>query len=282
MSRRRLAAKDGGPTRPLVLIRGGGDLATGVAARLHRSGFCVVVLEIAQPRAIRRSVALAEAIYAGEVDVEDMHGVRCADVGAVRGALDQGWIPVLVDPAADSRHVLEPLALIDARMRKVPPELGLEAAPFVVGLGPGFTAGVDCHAVVETQRGHHLGRVLWQGQAAPDSGVPEAVAGHDRDRVLRAPESGTLQARLPLGAMVRAGAEIARVGSVPLLAPFDGALRGLLHDGLEVVQGEKVGDLDPRGVPAYCFEISDKSLAVGGGVLEALLSRPEIRRRLGG
>lgn len=282
MSGRRPAAKGRRPTRPLVLIRGGGDLATGVAARLHRSGFDIVVLEIAEPRAIRRLVALAEAIFAGQVDVEDLHGVRCADVEAARAALADGWIPVLVDPTADSRLVLEPVALVDARMRKVPPELGLEAAPFVVGLGPGFTAGVDCHAVVETQRGHHLGRVLWQGQAAPDSGVPEAVAGHDRDRVLRAPASGVLEARQPLGGFLHAGDEIARVGGVSLRAPFGGVLRGLLHDGLEVTEGEKVGDIDPRGVPAHCLEISDKSLAVGGGVLEALLARPEIRRRLGG
>ncbi len=268
-------------SRPLVLIRGGGDLATGVAARLYRTGFDVVVLEVPQPRAIRRLVALAEAVHAGRVRIEDLHGVHCADAGAARSALAEGLVPVLVDPQADSRAAFQPVALVDARMRKAPPELGLEAAPFVVGLGPGFTAGVDCHAVVETQRGHHLGRVLWQGQAALDSGVPEAVVGHDRDRVLRAPTAGVLEALVPLGAVVQAGEEIARIGGVPLRAPFAGALRGLLHDGLEVVQGEKVGDLDPRGVPAYCREISDKSLAVGGGVLEALLSQPEIRRRLG-
>lgn len=267
--------------RPLVLIRGGGDLATGAVARLHRTGFGVVVLEAPQPRAIRRLVALAEAVYAGRAEIEDLHGVHCADVEAARSALAEGLIPVLVDPQADSLAAFQPVALVDARMRKSPPELGLGAAPFVVGLGPGFTAGVDCHAVVETQRGHHLGRVLWQGQAAPDSGVPEAVAGHDRDRVLRAPAAGVLEALVRLGAVVRAGDVIARIGGVPLRAPFDGALRGLLHDGLEVVRGEKVGDLDPRGVPAYCREISDKSLAVGGGVLEALLSQPEIRRRLG-
>lgn len=281
MKPREQPARASRTSRPLVLIRGGGDLATGVAARLHRTGFDVVVLEVPQPRAIRRLVALAEAVYAGRAVIEDLHGVHCADVEAARSALSAGLIPVLVDPQADSRAALHPVALVDARMRKGPPELGLEAAPFVVGLGPGFTAGVDCHAVVETQRGHHLGRVLWQGQAAPDSGVPEAVAGHDRDRVLRAPAAGVLEALVPLGAVVRAGDEIARMGGVPLHAPFAGTLRGLLHDGLEVVQGEKVGDLDPRGVPAYCREISDKSLAVGGGVLEALLSQPEIRRRLG-
>lgn len=281
MRRQGRASRDPRTGAPLVLIRGGGDLATGVAARLHRTGFKVVVLEVPQPRAIRRLVALAEAVYAGQVVIEDLLGVRCADVEAACDALAGGQIPVLVDPEASSRAAFRPIALVDARMRKIPPELGLEAAPFVVGLGPGFTAGVDCHAVIETQRGHHLGRVLWEGQAAPDTGVPEAVAGHASDRVLRAPAAGVIGACVPLGSMVRKGEEIARVSGVPLRAPFDGALRGLLHDGLEVAEGDKVGDIDPRGVPAYCREISDKSLAVGGGVLEALLSKVEIRRRLG-
>ncbi|MEW6566957.1 MAG: selenium-dependent molybdenum cofactor biosynthesis protein YqeB [Chloroflexota bacterium] len=286
MSRRRaqsgLAAHVVEASRPVVLIRGGGDLATGVAARLHRSGFAVVILEVPRPLAVRRLVALAEAVYVGQVEIEDLRGLVCLSAEAARAALVDGWIPVVVDPEAECRHLLQPAALVDARMRKAPPELGLEAAPFVVGLGPGFTAGVDCHAVVETQRGHHLGRVLWHGQAAADTGLPEPVAGFDRERILRAPASGRIEASRPLGALVRRGEEVARVGGAPLLAPFDGALRGLMHDGLEVAAGDKIGDLDPRAVPIYCFEISDKALAVGGGVLEALLSQPEIRRQLRG
>lgn len=269
------------PTRPLVLIRGGGDLATGVAARLHRAGFSVVVLEIAQPLAVRRLVALAEAAYAGQVVIEDLRGLRCADVETALAALRDGWIPVLVDPEAGCRSQLRPGALVDGRMLKASPELGMEAAPLVIGLGPGFTAGLDCHAVVETHRGHHMGRVLWRGGAEPDTAIPEPMAGFDRERILRAPASGAIEGRRPLGSVVRKGDDIALVGGVPLVAPFDGALRGLMHDGLVVAQGTKIGDLDPRGVASYCFEISDKSLAVGGGVLEALLSRPEIRRRLG-
>ncbi len=267
---------------PLVLVRGGGDLATGAAVRLHRCGFAVVVTEIERPLAVRRRVALAEAVYAGSITIEEVTGRRAAAAEAVAAILEAGEIPVLVDPEACSREVLAPLALVDGRMRKAPSEIGLEAAPFVVGLGPGFTAGVDCHAVVETKRGHRLGRVIWNGQAEPDTGVPGRVAGYDVDRVLRAPASGVIRGLKAIGDLVQAGEAIAEIEGAVLLAPFDGALRGLLHDGLAVEVGAKIGDLDPRKDPSYCFLISDKSLAVGGGVLEALLSQPAIRSALGG
>ena len=274
---------DGASSRggPVVLIRGGGDLATGVAARLWRAGMAVAVTEIARPLAIRRLVALAEAIYAGEVRVEDLVGIRVASLEQARRSLAQHRIPVLVDPQAACRHDLQPDVLVDARMRKMAPEFGTEAASLVVGLGPGFTAGIDCHAVVETRRGHHLGRVLWQGPSEPDTGVPEPVGGHAYDRVLRAPADGELSEGVRLGARVSTGMLLARVGTNVLQAPFDGVLRGLLHDGLEVRRGQKVGDVDPRGESSFCYEISDKALAVGGGVLEAVLSRPELRRLLG-
>lgn len=267
---------------PLILVRGGGDLATGVAARLWRSGFAVVVTEIAQPRAVRRLVALAQAVYAGRVEVEELRGVRVESADAARRALESGLIPVVVDPEAELRRRLEPAALVDARMRKTPPELGMDGAPWVIGLGPGFTAGKDCHAVVETNRGHSMGRVVWEGRALPDTQIPEPVAGVDVDRVLRAPADGVLRARLDLGSLVRKDELVGDVDGSALVAPFDGALRGLLHDGLDVKRGEKIGDLDPRADASYCRLISDKSLAVGGGVLEALLSRPDIRRLLGG
>lgn len=269
-------------SRARTLLRGGGDLGTGVAARLHRVGFHVLVTEIEKPLAVRRLVALAEAVYAGRVEVEDLVGTRVERAEEVQSAWDRGEIPVIVDPQMKILSQMEFHALVDARMRKRPPETGRQTAPLVIGLGPGFRAGESCDAVIETNRGHHMGRVIREGRAQPDTGVPEPVRGYDVDRVLRAPADGTLQARVPLGAVVAEGDVIAEVDGASLVAPFDGALRGLMHDGVPVQEGLKVGDLDPRGEPGYCYEISDKALAVGGGVLEALLSRPDIRRRLAG
>ncbi len=266
---------------PLVLIRGGGDLASGVAVRLHRSGFGVVVLEIRRPQAVRRLVAFAEAVYARRKEIEGVRSQLAEDVSKVREILAAGEVPVLVDPEAECRAGLRPEALIDGRMLKAPVEDQSGYAPLVIGLGPGFTAGLDCHAVVETNRGHHMGRVFWQGSAQPDTGVPEPVAGYDVERVLRAPANGVLRSYVELGTLIEEGQLIAEVEGMPLRAPFSGALRGLIHDGSEVRMGAKVGDLDPRGLIEYCYQISDKSLAVGGGVLEALLSRAMIRRALG-
>ncbi len=268
--------------RPLVLVRGGGDLATGVAARLHRSGFAVVVTEIAKPLAVRRLVALAEAIYAGETRIEDFVGRRVEGMQEALDVLSAGEVPVLIDPDAHICHALQPLALVDGRMLKKAQPLDIARAPLIVGLGPGFSAGENCHAVVETNRGHNMGRVLWEGPAEADTGVPEPVAGHAVDRVLRAPTAGEVRAQASLGTIVKKGELIATVGNADLLAPFDGALRGLLHDGVQVITGEKIGDLDPRSQVEFCFRISDKALAVGGGVLEALLSSAAIRRALGG
>lgn len=271
---------------PLVLLRGGGDLATGVAARLWRSGFRVVVAEINKPLAVRRLVSLAEAIYEGEVVVEDLRGRRAEGAAAVHEILGEASIPVLVDPTLESRHELAPAAIVDARMMKSArmtksvPSLPLDSASMMVGLGPGFTAGADVHVVVETNRGHRMGRVIWEGSAQPDTGVPDSVNGHDVERVLRAPADGMFEPTAEIGSLVASGARLAEINGVALIAPFDGALRGLLHGGIEVSAGAKVGDLDPRGDLSVCSLISDKSLAVGGGVLEALLSQEAIRKQL--
>ncbi len=268
------------PTPPLVLLRGGGDLATGVAARLWRSGFHVVVAEIEQPLAVRRLVALAEAVYEGEVMVEDLRGRRAEQASAAHEILGQGSIPILVDPEAESRHELSPAAIVDARMTKSAPSLPLNSASMMVGLGPGSTAGADVHAVVETKRGHRMGRVYWEGPAQPDTGVADPVNGQDVERVLRAPADGRFEPMAEIGSLVASGAPLAEINGVQLVAPFDGALRGLMHSGVEVSAGTKVGDLDPRGDLSVCSLISDKSLAVGGGVLEALLSKRSIREQL--
>lgn len=264
----------------IILLRGGGDLASGVAARLRRAGLRVLIAELARPLVVRRKAAFAEAVYAGQAAVEELTA-RCApDLAAAFEILAAGAIPVLVDPELACLPALRPLALADARLAKRPPETGLDAAPLVVGLGPGFVAGANCHAVVETRRGHTLGRVIWQGSAEADTGIPENTAGKGGERVLRAPAAGQLVAHAQIGDLLEPGDPIAEVDGRMVVAPFAGALRGLLYPGLPVQPGMKIGDLDPRREPSYCFMFSDKALAVGGGVLEALLARPGIRARL--
>lgn len=267
-------------SHPLVLIKGAGDLASGVAARLHRCGFAVVLTELPQPLMVRRTVCFGEAVYDGEVVVEGIRARRVADPAAACAALREGIIPVLVDPLAACRPVLAPGVLVDAVMAKQNTGTALDDAPLVLALGPGFTAGTDCHAVIETQRGHWLGRVIWQGPAQADTGEPGEVGGQRSGRVLRVPAEcarlpgggGPLVALVQIGDEVVRGQPAATVGGIPLRAGCAGVLRGLVRPGLIVTAGLKVGDVDPRAERAHCFSISDKSLAVGGGVLEAILA----------
>jgi len=256
----------------LILLKGAGDLGTGVAWHLHRAGFPVIVTELAQPRVVRRTVAFASAVYDGTIAVEGATARRAESFDDVRGLLNDGIIPVLVDPETRAREFFKPIVLIDAVMAKRNTGTRITDAPFVPALGPGFTPGVDCHAVIETQRGHNLGRVLWDRPAEANTGVPGEVGGKSAERVLRAPCEGTLKAIRQIGDSVISGEVIARVGDANVIAPFDGILRGLVHDGLMVKAGTKIGDVDPRADRAMCFTISDKALAVGGGALEAVLA----------
>ena len=257
---------------PIVFIRGGGDLASGVALRLHRVGFHVLVTELAEPLVVRRLASFAQAVFDGSCRVEEVSGQRVVDSAEALRVMDAGTVAVAVDAEARMRTQLPLFALVDGRMIKETPDLGREAAPIVVGLGPGFTAGKDCHAVVETNRGPFLGRVYWEGSAEADSGVPETVKGFTVERVLYAPRSGVLHARAQIGDLVEAGDLIAEIDDAPVTAKFKGALRGLIQDGLKVKSGMKIGDLDPRCDVRLCRLASDKALAIGGGVLEALLA----------
>ncbi|MGC8873858.1 MAG: selenium-dependent molybdenum cofactor biosynthesis protein YqeB [Chloroflexia bacterium] len=258
------------PFAPLrVVLKGGGDLGSGVAWRLHRCGFHVVILEQPQPTVIRRTVAFASAIYQGEITVEGVTGKQ-AGPGEVAGLLAQGIIPVLIDPDARSLSVLRPSVLVDAILAKRNTGTRITDAPLVVALGPGFRAGRDCHAVVETARGHFLGRVYWDGEALPNTGIPGEVGGVNEERVLRAPAAGRFEALAEIGDLVEAGQVVARVQGEPVAARISGVLRGLLYPGLHVWAGQKVGDVDPRGERRFCFTISDKALSVAGGVLEAI------------
>jgi xanthine dehydrogenase accessory factor len=261
----------------LVLIKGAGDLASGVAYRVYRAGFPLVMTELPAPLVVRRTVSFAEAVHAGEVTIEGIMARRVGSAAeALRLALD-GIIPLLVDPEAACRRELMPTVLVDAIMAKRNTGTHLDDAPLVVGLGPGFTAGVDCHAVVETSRGHTLGRVIWNGQAVPDTGVPGEVGGRQSERVLRAPAWGHVRALRAIGDAVQAGEVVAEVAGQQVKAPFSGVLRGLISEVVLASPGMKIGDVDPRAVREHCFTISDKSLAVGGGVMEAILSSAAVR-----
>lgn len=264
-----------------VAVRGGGDLASGVIARLHRAGFPVIVLELPAPLLVRRAVSFGDAIYTGVARVEGITA-RQTDASHVSAVLAAGEIPVLIDAEGASLADIQPVVIVDARMEKLNPGTCLSDAPLVIALGPGYEATVDCHAVIETNRGHDLGRVIWQGRAEADSGEPGAIGLKTHTRVLRAPAAGHVQAHAAIGDVLAAGALIATVGGVDLRAPFAGALRGLIHERVAVQAGMKIGDLDPRALPDHCFTISDKALAVGGGALEAILAAPQVRERLFG
>lgn len=258
-----------------VLLRGGGDLATGVAYRLHKAGFPLIVTELPRPLVVRRTVALATAVHEDEVTVEDLHARRATSPAeAEEIAYATGSIPVIAAPdlAPLLANLQTPIAiLVDARMAKRNVDTEKDQAPLVIALGPGFTAGVDCDAVIETMRGHRLGRVIWEGSALPNTGTPGIVAGKGRERVLRAPSSGVVRWQVSIGDLVEAGAILGRVATEPVTAPFAGVVRGLITPGTAVWDGLKIGDVDARGDPAACIQISDKALAIGGGVLEAIL-----------
>jgi xanthine dehydrogenase accessory factor len=252
-----------------VLIRGGGDLASGVAWRLRRAGFPVVITELAAPLTIRRSVAFSTAVTDGEVRVEGMRAKRVASPDDAVAVARSGTIAVLVDPGIPD---VGAAVVVDARMAKRNLGTGIGDADLVVGLGPGFEAGVDCHAVVETKRGHRLGRALWKGSAEPNTGTPGTVGGRGADRVIHAPTDGTVAWEVSIGDVVAAGERMGSVGGAPIRAPFDGLVRGLIAAGSDVPRGRKIADVDSRRDPRAAGEISDKALAVGGGVLEAVLA----------
>lgn len=255
----------------LVVVRGGGDLASGVAFRLHVAGFPVIVLELEKPLAIRRTVAFASAVADGEITIEGVEAVRVDAPGDAVAIAESGTIAVMVGQEIPELDVA-PAVVVDARMAKRNLDTSIDQAPLVVALGPGFTAGADCHAVVETMRGHRLGRVIWEGSAAPDTGVPGTVGGASSRRIVRAPMAGPVAWNVAIGDLVEEGQTVGRVGTADVVAPLEGVVRGLITPGFSVDVGMKIGDIDPRADRTACFEISDKSRLVGGGVLEAVLT----------
>ena len=262
-----------------VLVKGGGDLASGVVHRLHRAGMKVMVTELPQPTVIRRAVAFAAAIYEDVVEIEGVVGRRAASVEQALLSLHGDEVPVLPDAEGEMVSQWDADVLVDGIMAKRNTGTKIGDAPIVIGLGPGFVAGVEVHAVIETKRGHYLGRVILEGSAAPDTSIPGEVMGYSVERVLRAPCAGIFRGDRRIGDGVEAGETVGYVDGWPVVATVSGVVRGLLADGLAVREGMKVGDVDPRGVKEHCFTISDKARAIGGGVLEAILY---LRRKLSG
>ena len=256
----------------LVMIKGAGDIASGIAMRLWRAGINVVMTDLPRPSSIRRTVCFSEAVYRGETTVEEVRARRAENAADALRLLEENILPVIVDPKAESAKELHPEVIVDAILAKENLGTAITDAPGVVGVGPGCTAGVDCHAVVETMRGHTLGRVIWSGGAIPNTGVPGEIGGYTVERVMHSPCGGVFHALRQIGDTVEAGETVATVGGEPLYAKITGTLRGILPEGFEVPREHfKSADVDPRCRLFHCFTVSDKALSVGGGVLEAVL-----------
>ena len=253
-----------------VIVRGGGDLATGIIYRLWKIGFHVLVLEVDTPLMVRRTVSAASAVYNGFISIEDMQ-VKLID-RLEDFSVDFDNVQVIVDPEGNSIDKIKPDILIDAIMAKKNIGTRIDMAPLVLAIGPGFTAPKDVHAVIETKRGHTLGRVITKGTAIPDTGVPGMIKGYSIERLLRSPDDGYLFPIRKIGDEVSVDEIVGYVNGKEVRSQLDGVLRGLIHPHVRLKKGLKIGDVDPRGDPAHCFSISDKALSIAGGVLEAIMS----------
>ena len=256
----------------LIIIKGAGDLASGVAYRLKRCGFPLIMTELPTPLFVRRAVAFGEAVYSGTTTVEGITARRVGTPEEAAQLATSSIIPILVDAQATVVTSLQPQVLVDAIIAKKNTGTHQSDAPFVIALGPGFTAGQDCHVVIETNRGHNLGRIIYNGQAEANTNAPGSVQGKTTSRVLRAPAAGQVSPAAKIGDAITEGQLIVTINGHQILAQFNGVLRGIIHPSVSVTPGYKIGDMDPRGNITHCFTISDKSLAIAGGVLEAILA----------
>lgn len=255
----------------LVVVRGGGDLATGTICRLHQSGYKVISLEIEEPTVIRRSVSVAQCVFSKKIKIEGIQAVLAYSHQEALELASCGIIPVLIDPEGFTIEKVQPFVVVDAILAKKNMGTKIDWAPIVIGLGPGFTAGRDVHAVVETKRGHHLGRVYYEGEALPNTGIPGEIGGASTDRIVRATAEGIFKPVRKIGDWVLKGENLGFIEGIPVPSPLQGVLRGLINSGIVVTNKMKIGDVDPRQVTDYCWSISDKARAIGGGVLEAIL-----------
>lgn len=258
--------------RLIIAIKGAGEMASATAWRLYMAGFrAIFMMENAAPLAVRREVAFCEALYDGSKTVEGVEAVRASGVAHFQAIWEAGKIAVTVDPQWDTLHTIRPDVLVDSILAKKNLGTCKEDAGLVIGLGPGFTAGEDVHFVIETNRGHRMGRILTSGCAAPDTGIPGPIEGITLGRLLRAPATGEFRSSRRIGELVGKGEVVGVVGESQAACLIAGVLRGLIRPGTWVRQGQKIGDIDPRGEVNYCFTISDKARAIAGAVLEAVL-----------
>lgn len=264
-----------------ILVRGAGDLATGIASRLYGAGHQILMTEIEVPLTVRRTVALSRAVYEKKVKVEEMEGFLAEDCRSVREILERGDIAVMVDPEMMCREWFRPDVIVDAVLAKKNLGTKITDAPFVVGVGPGFTAGKDCNCVVETKRGHTLGSIIWKGSAIPNTGVPGNVGGYTIERLIRAGGDGILEPKVQIGEYVEKGQTVAVTGGVPVYAQMSGIVRGMLQEGVTVWKNLKIGDIDARTEVSHCYTVSDKARAIGGGVLEAVTGFERMKDRFG-
>ena len=256
-----------------ILIKGAGDLATGIASRLYGAGHQILMTEIAQPLTVRRTVALSRAVYDRRAIVEEMEAVSAKTQEDAEAIMEEGKIPVIVDPKADCRKWYKPDVIVDAIIAKKNTGTKITDAPFVIGIGPGFTAGKDCHCVIETKRGHTLGSVIWEGSAIADTGVPGNIGGYTTERLIRASEDGIIEPKVRIGDIVEKGQIVAYTGGKPVYARVAGVVRGMLQAGINVKTGLKIGDVDPRKDRKLCYLISDKANKIGSSVVRATEAR---------
>lgn len=262
-----------------VLIKGAGDLASGIACRLHQCGFTIVMTDLSIPTAVRRTVAFSRAIYEQTAEIEGTTAELCHDMTAVEATLHRGNIAVVIDPEAKIRQTWKPDVVVDAIISKRNLGTSIGDAPIVIAVGPGFTAGIDCHCVIETKRGHYLGRCIYQGSAIPNTGIPGNIGGYTTERILRAPCDGIFEPVVTIGTLVEEGEICGMVNGVPMRSQIAGVVRGLLQRGVLVTKGMKSGDVDPRCAPEHCHTVSDKARAIGGGVLEAILHINQMNKK---
>ena len=255
----------------LVLIKGAGDLATGVAHRLRRCGFDIVMTEIEEPTTVRRTVAFSQAIYDKTVEVEGIKATSVENIEMIKKNIANGIISVIVDKEANIIKELKPDVVVDAIIAKKNTGTSINDAPIVIAVGPGFEAGVDCQLVIETKRGHYLGKVITEGKAIPNTGIPGNIGGHTVGRIIRATSDGIIYPVAKIGDYVEEGQVVAYVDKTPVYASISGIVRGMLQEGITVFKGMKSGDIDPRCEKEHCFTISDKARSIGGGVLEGIL-----------